>query len=102
MKHDAISDNYLEQKNILNYKNMIKMQNMKNKNLEIEEKTKRRQMSAKLKMDRDNVLKYKKQQMIKDVNKILDERKEHNVEDVYKRIFTKEEMNLLKENESQI
>ena len=102
MKHDAISANYLEQKNILNYKNMIKMKNMKNKNLEIEEKKKRRQMSAKLKMDRDNVLKYKKQQMIKDVNKILDERKEHNIEDVYKRIFTNEEINLLKENEKQI
>ena len=99
MKHDAFSANYLEIKNILNYKNMIKMQNMKNKNMEIEEKTKRRQMSAKLRMEKDNVLKNKKQQMISDVNKILDERKEHNIEDVYKRIFTNEEMNLLKENE---
>ena len=100
MKHDAISANYLEQKNILSFKNLQKLENMKNKNLEIEEKTKRRQMSAKLRIQRDNILRNKKELMIKHVNQILDERKEHNIEDVYKRIFTDEEMNLLKENEN--
>ena len=79
---------------------MQKLENMKNKNLEIEEKTKRRQMSAKLRIQRDNILRNKKELMIKHVNQILDERKEHNIEDVYKRIFTDEEMNLLKENEN--
>ena len=100
MKHDAISANYLEQKNILIYNNLLKMNKMNNKNKEIEEKIKRRQLSAKLKMEKDNVLKVKREQMIEHVNKILDERKEHKIEDVYKRIFTNEEMKLLGENEN--
>ena len=100
MKHDAISANYLEQKNILIYNNLLKMNKMNNKNKEIEEKIKRRQLSAKLKMEKDNVLKVKREQMIDHVNKILDERKEHKIEDVYKRIFTNEEMKLLGENEN--
>ena len=100
MKHDAISANYLEQKNMLIYNNLLKMNKMNNKNKEIEEKIKRRQLSAKLKMEKDNVLKVKREQMIDHVNKILDERKEHKIEDVYKRIFTNEEMKLLGENEN--
>ena len=100
MKHDAISANYLEQKNMLIYNNLLKMNKMNNKNKEIEEKIKRRQLSAKLKMEKDNVLKVKREQMIEHVNKILDERKEHKIEDVYKRIFTNEEMKLLGENEN--
>ncbi len=99
-RHDTITANYIEQKNILIYRNLLKLNDMKNKNKEIEEKIKRRQLSAKTKMNRDNILKVKREQMINHVNKILDERKEHKIEDVYRRIFTNEETNLLKENES--
>lgn len=100
IKHDEISANYIEQKNILIYNSLQKMNKMKNKNKQIEEKIKKRQLSAKLRMERDNILKVKREQMIKHVNQILDERKEHKIEDVYKRIFTDEEMKLLKENEN--
>ena len=100
MKRDKISSNYIEEKNILTYKNMLKLNNMKNKDKDIQEKIKRRQLSAKLKMERDNILKVKKQQMINHVNKILDERKEHNIEDIYKRIFTDEEMKILREEDN--
>ena len=100
IKHNAISANYIEQKNILLYNNLLKMNKMKNKNKEIEEKIKKRQLSAKLKMEKDNILKVKKEQMIDHVNKILDERKEHKIKDVYDRIFTNEEMKLLGENEN--
>jgi hypothetical protein len=96
-RHDTISANYIEKNNMLIYKNLLKINNMKNKNKEIEEKIKRRQLSAKLRMNRDNTLKVKREQMINHVNQILDERKEHNVEDVYRRIFTKSEMKLLGE-----
>lgn len=100
IKHDRISANYLEKKNILINKNLIKKNNMINKDIAIQEKIKRRQLSARLKMRRDNFLKLKKQQMINQVNEILDERKEHKIEEVYKRIFTDEEMKLLRENEN--
>ena len=97
LRHDTMSANYIERNNMLIYKNLLKMEAMKNKNKEIEEKIKRRQLSAKLRMNRDNILKVKREQMIENVNKILDERKEHNVEDIYKRIFTNSEMKLLNE-----
>ena len=100
MKHDNITANYIEQKNILIYKNLLKVDNMKRKNKQIEEKIKERQLSGKLRMERYNILKVKKEQMINHVHKILSERKEHNVQDLYKRIFTNEEMKLLKENEN--
>ena len=100
VKHDKISANYLENKNILIYRNYLKLNKMNDKNRDIQEKIKRRQLSAKLKMEKDNLLKFKKQQMINHVNQILDERKMHKIEDVYKRIFTNEEMKLLRENEN--
>ena len=100
VKHDKISANYLENKNILIYRNYLKLNKMNDKNRDIQEKIKRRQLSAKLKMEKDNLLKFKKQQMINHVNQILDERKMHKIEDVYKRIFTNDEMKLLRENEN--
>ena len=99
-RHDTISANYIEQKNILIYRNLLKLNDMKNKDKEIEEKIKRRKLSANIKMNRDNILKVKREQMINHVNKILDERKEHKIEDIYRRIFTNEEMNLLNENKN--
>ena len=100
VRQDNTTANYIEQKNILIYKNLLKMDDMKRKNRQIEEKIKERQLSAKIRMERENLLKLKKEQMINDVNKILDEKKEHNVQDIYKRIFTNEEMNLLKESKN--
>ena len=100
VRQDNTTANYIEQKNILIYKNLLKMDDMRRKNRQIEEKIKERQLSAKVRMERENLLKLKKEQMINDVNKILDEKKEHNVQDIYKRIFTNEEMNLLKESKN--
>ena len=99
IKHDSITSKYMEQKNILIYQNLLKLEEMREKDLLIKEKIKKRQSSAKLKMNRDNSLIVKKREMINHVMKILDERKEHKIEDVYKRVFSPQEMKLLNINE---
>ena len=99
IKYDSITSKYMEQKNILIYQNLLKLKEMREKDLLIKEKIKKRQSSAKLKMNRDNSLIVKKREMINHVMKILDERKEHKIEDVYKRVFSPQEMKLLNINE---
>ena len=95
IKHDFITSKYIRQKNILIYQNLLKLKELREKDLLIKEKIKKRELSAKLKMDRDNSLKVKKREMINHAMKILDERKEHKIEDVYKRVFSPQEMKLL-------
>jgi hypothetical protein len=99
IKYDSITSKNMEQKNILIYQNLLKLKEMKEKDLLIKEKIKKRESSAKLKIDRDNSLKVKKREMINHVMKILDERKEHKIVDVYKRVFSPQEMKLLNINE---
>ena len=99
IKYDSITSKYMEQKNILIYQNLLKLKEMREKDLLIKEKKKKRESSAKLRMNRDNSLTVKKREMINHVMKILDERKEHKIEDVYKRIFSSQEMKLLNINE---
>lgn len=98
IKYDSITSKYIEQKNILIYQNLLKLKEMREKDLLIKEKIKKRESSAKLRMDRDNSLIVKKREMINHVMKILDERKEHKIEDVYKRVFSPQEMKLLNIN----
>lgn len=98
IKFDSVLANFMEIKNLLLYKNLIKVKKMQEKDREIEEKIKRRKLSAVLKLERQNELKVKKDLMINNVKKIMDERKEHKLEDVYKRVFSDEEMKFVNDS----
>ncbi len=97
LKSDEITGNYLRNKNILSYRNKIKMQKMKEKNEEINNKILQRQNSARTRIARYNQVNENKNILLENVKHILEERKEYKPEDVYKKVFTNEEINILKE-----
>ena len=97
LKSDEITGNYLRNKNILSYRNKIKMQKMKEKNEEINNKILQRQNSARTRIARYNQVNENKNILLENVKHILEERKEYKPEEVYKKVFTNEEINILKE-----
>ena len=97
LKSDEITGNYLRNKNILSYRNKIKMQKMKDKDEEINNKILQRQNSARTRIARYNQVNENKNILLENVKHILEERKEYKPEDVYKKVFTNEEINILKE-----
>ena len=97
LKSEEICDNYIRKRNILNYKNRMKLQRMKNKDIEINNKMIRRINSAKTRISRFNQIKLNRDLTMGLVKEILEDKKDHEPEEVYKKVFTKEEIKLLKE-----
>ena len=96
LKSDEITGNYLRNMNVIQNKNRIKMQKMREKNDKINNKIIKRQNSAKNRIDRYDSIRLNKELMMKQVKEILEERKEYKPEDIYKKVFTDEEINILK------
>ena len=96
LKSDEITGNYLRNMNIIQNKNRIKMQKMREKNDKINNKIIKRQNSAKNRIDRYDSIRLNKELMMKQVKEILEEIKEYKPEDIYKKVFTDEEINILK------
>jgi len=97
LKSDEITGNYLRNKNILSLRNKIKIQKMKDKNEEVNNKILKRQNTARVRMARYDQVNENKNIMLEHAKQILEERKEYNPEDIYKKVFTNEEINILKE-----
>ena len=97
LKSEEICDNFIRKRNILNYKNRMKLQRMKNKDIEINNKMIRRINSAKTRISRFDQIKLNRDLTMGHVREILEDKKDHEPEEVYKKVFTKEEIKLLKE-----
>ena len=97
LKSDEITGNYLRNKNILSFRNKQKMQKMRDKNEEINNKILQRQNSARTRIARYDQVNENKNIMLKHAKDILEEGKEYKPEDIYKKVFTNEEINILKE-----
>lgn len=97
LKSDEIAGNNLRNKNLLSYRNDLKLLKMKNKDIEVDNKILKRQNSSRIRMARYDELKENKNIMLKHAKKILEERKEYKPQDIYKKVFTNEEIHILKE-----
>ena len=97
LKSDEITGNYLRNKNILSLRNKIKIQKMKDKNEEVNNKILKRQNTARVRIARYDQVNENKNIMLEHAKQILEERKDYNPEDIYKKVFTNEEINILKE-----
>ena len=97
LKSEEINDNYIRKRNILNYKNRVKLQKMRNKDIEINNKIIRRINSAKSRIGRFDQIKLNKDLTMGHVKEILEDKKDHEPEEIYKKVFTNEEIKLLKE-----
>ena len=97
LKSDEFCDNYIRQRNILNYKNKIKLQNMRSRELLIKNKTIKRKNSAKSRIERFDRIKINKDLMLEQVKQMLEEEKLKEPEQIYKKVFTSEEIKLLEE-----
>ena len=97
LKSEEICQKYIRERNILNYKNMMKLQKMRNKNILIENKKIKRINSAKNRISRFEQIKLNKDLMMDHVKQILEDKKDHEPEEIYKKVFTNEEIKLLEE-----
>ena len=70
---------------------------MKDKNEEVNNKILKRQNTARVRIARYDQVNENKNIMLEHAKQILEERKEYNPEDIYKKVFTNEEINILKE-----
>jgi hypothetical protein len=96
-KSDEMSNNYMRNMKDLNNRNRVKLQNMMNKESEVNYKILKRQNSARLRIARYDELKVNKDSMLEHAKQILEEQKEYKPEEVYNKVFTKDEINILKE-----
>ena len=97
LKSDEITGNYLRNMDIINHKNRIKLQKMKNKDDEVNNKIIKRQNSARVRISRYDEVRANKNSILNNVKNILEEQKEYQPQDVYKKVFTREEINILNE-----
>ena len=97
LKSDEITGNYLRNMDIINHKNRVKLQKMKNKDDEINNKIIKRQNSARVRISRYDEVRANKNSILNNVKNILEEQKEYQPQDVYKKVFTREEINILNE-----
>ena len=97
LKSDEITGNYLRNMDIIKNKNRLKLQKMKNKDIEVNNKIIKRQNSAQQRISRYDELKASKNSILNYAKNLLEEQKEYQPQDIYKKVFTKEEINILNE-----
>ena len=78
-------------------RNIIKMEKMRNKDIEVNNKKLNRQNSAIIRIKRYDSIRADKNSILDHAKQILDERKEQNPQDVYRKVFTNEEIYMLNE-----
>ena len=97
IKSDEILGNYIRQNNLLRNKNMMKLQKMRNKDIEVDNKILKRQNSAMNRIARYERIKVNKDLMMTQVKEILEERKDMEPNYIYQQVFTNEEIKFLNE-----
>lgn len=97
LKSDEITGNYIRNNNMISYRNKLKMQKMKNKNIEVYNKILKRQYSARARIERYDGVRENKNAMLKQAKKILDEKREYKPEEIYRKVFNNEEMNIMRD-----
>ena len=97
LKSDEMSNNYLRNMQLLNNRNQVKLQRMRTKEDEVNNKILSRQNSAQVRIKRYDDIKVNKDLMLEHAKQILEEQKDYKPEDVYKQVFTRDDMNLLNE-----
>ena len=97
LKSDEMSNNHIRNLRDLYNRNRVKMQNMRNKDTEVNNKILKRQNSARLRILRYDEIKMNKDSMLEHAYQILEEQKEYKPQEVYNKVFTKDEMNILNE-----
>ena len=102
IKEDYLNNQLKELENKTKYKNILKLKEMKEKNLRIEEKKKqRRELIEKTKKLKDD-MRMKKLIMLKNAEKILENGRYKNKEEIYSKVFSPEELTILSSNSSSI
>ena len=97
LKSDETTENYIRNINLMKQRNIIKMEKMRNKDIEVNNKKLNRQNSAIIRIKRYDSIRAYKNSILDHAKQILDERKEHNPQDVYRKVFTNEEIYMLNE-----
>jgi len=97
LKSDETTENYIRNINLMKQRNIIKMEKMRNKDIEVNNKKLNRQNSAIIRIKRYDSIRADKNSILDHAKQILDERKEHNPQDVYRKVFTNEEIYMLNE-----
>jgi hypothetical protein len=97
LKSDETTENYIRNINLMKQRNIIKMEKMRNKDIEVNNKKLNRQNSAIIRIKRYDSIRADKNSILDHAKQILEERKEHNPQDVYRKVFTNEEIYMLNE-----
>jgi len=97
LKSDETTENYIRNINLMKQRNIIKMEKMRNKDIEVNNKKLNRQNSAIIRIKRYDSIRADKNSILDHAKQILDERKEQNPQDVYRKVFTNEEIYMLNE-----
>ena len=97
LKSDETTENYIRNINLMKQRNIIKIEKMRNKDIEVNNKKLNRQNSAIIRIKRYDSIRADKNSILDHAKQILDERKEHNPQDVYRKVFTNEEIYMLNE-----
>ena len=97
LKSDETTENYIRNINLMKQRNIIKMEKMRNKDIEVNNKKLNRQNSAIIRIKRYDSIRADKNSILDHAKQILDERKEHNPQNVYRKVFTNEEIYMLNE-----
>ena len=95
LKSEEINENFLRIKKNLCDKNRLKMQKMKNKTKEVNNKILIRQNSARVRIARYDEVIANKDILLQHAKQMLEERKEYKPKDIYKKVFTDEQINFI-------
>jgi len=98
IKSEEMSENYLRNKKKLRNKLKLKMQKMKNKDDEINNKILIRQNSARVRIARYDEVKANKDIILQHAKQVLEERKEYKPKDVYEKVFSDEQIHFIEES----
>jgi hypothetical protein len=97
LRSDEMSNNYLRNMQQLNNRNQVKLQRMRTKEDEVNNKILSRQNSAQVRIKRYDDIKVNKDLMLEHAKQILEEIKDYKPEEVYRQVFTRDDMNMLNE-----
>ena len=98
IKSEEMSENYLRNKKKLRNKLKLKMQKMKNKDDEVNNKILIRQNSARVRIARYDEVKANKDIILQHAKQVLEERKEYKPKDVYEKVFSDEQIHFIEES----
>ncbi len=101
LKEEKQNELYEEYENQIYYKNYLKMKKLEDKDNKIKQKKKELNNLINQKIKLKNEMREKKNKMLKQINDIINKGKIVNKNDIYKKVFSFEDLNLLKLRKSQ-